>query len=57
MIRAFCYSDATEVTARHMVTVNGLSPQEQDEVARLLLPFAKKAWEVSIHGVPRLGVS
>ena len=38
-------SDAPEVTARHMVTVNGLSPQEQDEVARLLLPFARKAWE------------
>lgn len=45
MISAFCYSDATEVTARHMVTVNGLSPQEQDEVASLLVPFARKAWE------------
>jgi hypothetical protein len=45
MVSAFCYSDATEVTARHMVTVNGLSPQEQDEVASLLLPFARKAWE------------
>jgi hypothetical protein len=45
MISAFCYSNATEVTARHMATVNGLSSEEQDDVARLLLPFARKAWE------------
>ncbi len=45
MIRAFCYSNATEVMARHMEAVNGLSPQEQEETARLLLPFAMKAWD------------
>ncbi|HEX6520755.1 MAG TPA: UvrD-helicase domain-containing protein [Streptosporangiaceae bacterium] len=45
MIRGFCYSDAIEVMARHMETVNGLSPQDHEEVARLLLPFAVKAWD------------
>jgi len=45
MIRAFCYSNTTDVMGRHMEAVNGLSPQEQEEVACLLLPFAVKAWE------------
>lgn len=44
MIRSFCYSSAGEVQARHMEPVNGLAPQEQGEIARLLLPYATRAW-------------
>jgi hypothetical protein len=45
IIRSFCYSDATEVLARQMEAINGLDTREQDEVARLLLPYAAKAWD------------
>jgi AAA domain/UvrD-like helicase C-terminal domain len=45
MIRGFCFSSATEVQARHLEAINGLSQPEQGEVAALLLPYAAKAWE------------
>ncbi len=45
MIRSFCYSSAVEVLAGHMEPVNGLAPVEQQEVARLLLPHARRAWD------------
>jgi AAA domain len=54
MVRAFCYSNATEVMAWHMEAVNGLSPQELEEVARLLLPFAVKAWDDVCYPAGRL---
>jgi hypothetical protein len=44
MIKRFCYSNATEVMARHMETVNGLEPAAAEQLARILLPYAQKAW-------------
>jgi hypothetical protein len=45
MIRSFCHSNAAEVLAAHMEQVNGLAPREQEDVARLLLPYARRAWD------------
>jgi hypothetical protein len=45
MIKHFCYSNATEVMARHMEKVNGLEPAAEEQIARILLPYAQKAWE------------
>ena len=45
MIKRYCYSNATEVMARHMEVVNGLEPAEEEQLARILLPYAQKAWE------------
>ncbi|MDT0307314.1 UvrD-helicase domain-containing protein [Streptomyces sp. DSM 44917] len=45
MIRRFCYSADRQVLARHMEYVNGLEDEEQEFVARVLLPFAVRAWE------------
>lgn len=45
MIRRFCYSNDTEVMARHMEPVNGLAPLATDYVARVLLRYAVRAWE------------
>jgi len=45
MVRRFCYSNAVEVMARHMEAVNGLSPQAEDYVARVLLRYAARAWQ------------
>jgi hypothetical protein len=45
MIKHFCYTNATEVMARHMEVINGLEPAEEEQVARILLPYAQKAWE------------
>jgi hypothetical protein len=45
MVRSFSYSNATEVMARHMETINGLDSREHEHVARVLLPYAVKAWE------------
>jgi hypothetical protein len=45
MIRSFCYGTTTEVMATHLEAVNGLSVAEQEEVARVLLPSARKAWD------------
>lgn len=45
MIKRFCYSNATEVMARHMQAVNGLEPEAEEQLARMLLPYAQKAWE------------
>ena len=44
MIRRLCYSTDQEVMARHLESVNGLDSVAQDHVARVLLPFARKAW-------------
>lgn len=45
MIRRYCYSNAAEVMARHMEAVNGLKAREEERLARILLPYAQKAWE------------
>jgi UvrD/REP helicase N-terminal domain/UvrD-like helicase C-terminal domain len=45
MIRRFCYTNATEVMAGHMEAVNGLEPAAAEQLARMLLPYAQKAWE------------
>lgn len=44
MIKHFCYSNATEVMARHMEVINGLEPTAEEQIAKTLLPFAQKAW-------------
>jgi hypothetical protein len=36
---------ADAVVARHMEVINGLEPAEEEQVARILLPYAQKAWE------------
>ncbi|MER8186957.1 UvrD-helicase domain-containing protein [Kitasatospora sp. NPDC094015] len=45
MLRRFCYTVDRQVMARHMERLNGLSLQGQDYLARILLPYAEKAWE------------
>ncbi|MFJ6623108.1 UvrD-helicase domain-containing protein [Kitasatospora sp. NPDC091335] len=45
MLRKFCYTTDLQVMARHMERLNGLDMQGQDYVARVLLPYAVKAWE------------
>lgn len=45
MIRRFCYSTDRQLMARHLERVNGLDPVAQDQVARVLLPYACRAWE------------
>ncbi|MFJ9460929.1 UvrD-helicase domain-containing protein [Kitasatospora sp. NPDC101447] len=44
-VRRFCYTTDRQVMARHMERLNGLSMQGQDFAARMLLPYAVKAWE------------
>ena len=44
MIKHFCYSNATEVMARHMEMINGLEPAAEEQIAKILLPYAQKAW-------------
>ena len=52
MVRRFCYTTAEAVMARHLEPVNGLTFDEQDYLATVLHPYAKKAWEdiQSPHG-------
>jgi hypothetical protein len=45
MVRRFCFSNDTEIMARHMEPVNGLNPQEMDYVAASLVRLAWKAWD------------
>nr|WTA68905.1 UvrD-helicase domain-containing protein [Micromonospora sp. NBC_00855] len=45
MIRRFCYSTDRQLMARHLERVNGLDPAAQDHVARVLLPYACRAWD------------
>ncbi|MCW2902973.1 MAG: helicase [Streptosporangiaceae bacterium] len=44
MIRRFCYSTDRILMARHMERVNGLHGPAQDFLARVLLPYAIRAW-------------
>lgn len=45
MVRRFCYTSDGELMARHMTRVNGLDGQSQEYLARMLLPYAQRAWE------------
>jgi hypothetical protein len=45
MIRRFCYTADRQVMARHMEQVNGLDTPAQEYLARVLLPYAERAWE------------
>ncbi|WP_329007694.1 UvrD-helicase domain-containing protein [Micromonospora rifamycinica] len=45
MIRRFCYSTDRQLTARHLERINGLDPVAQDHLARVLLPYACRAWD------------
>ena len=45
MVRRFCYSNDTEVLARHLEPVSGLAPPAWDFTARTLLRYAVRAWE------------
>ncbi|QLQ39642.1 UvrD-helicase domain-containing protein [Micromonospora robiginosa] len=45
MIRRFCYSTDRQLMARHLERVNGLDLAAQDQVARVLLPYACRAWD------------
>ncbi|MFI7434856.1 UvrD-helicase domain-containing protein [Micromonospora haikouensis] len=45
MVRRFCYSTDRQLTVRHLERVNGLDPAAQDQVARVLLPYARRAWD------------
>ncbi|MEV7611682.1 UvrD-helicase domain-containing protein [Streptomyces sp. NPDC089799] len=45
MVRRFCYSTAESVMGRHLEPVNGLAPDEQDHLAAVLHPYARRAWE------------
>ena len=45
MIRSFCYSNAAEVMARHMARSMALLRGSRRRSPRLLLPFARQAWE------------
>jgi hypothetical protein len=44
MIRRFCYGTDRVLMARHMERVNGLTGPAQDFLARVLLPYAVRAW-------------
>jgi hypothetical protein len=43
MIRSFCHGNAAGVLAAHTEPVDGLAPREQEDLARLLLPYAGRA--------------
>lgn len=45
MVRRFCYSNDPEPMARHMEPVNGLDPGSANEVAALMLAYARRAWD------------
>jgi hypothetical protein len=45
MISRFCYTADRQVMARHMEQVNGLDTPAQEYLARMLLPYAERAWE------------
>jgi len=45
MIRRFCYSTDRQVMGRHLEPVNGLDMPAQEYLARVLLPYAVKAWD------------
>jgi hypothetical protein len=45
MVRRFCFSGDSELNARHMEPVNGLTHQETDDVAGVLLRYAIRAWD------------
>jgi hypothetical protein len=45
MVRKFCYTTDQQVMARHLEPINGLDDQAQEFVARILLPYAHRAWE------------
>jgi len=45
MVRRFCFTNDQQIMARHMERLNGLDGQGQEHVARVLVPFAVRAWE------------
>ena len=45
MVRRFCYSNDPEPMARHMEPVNGLDLGAANQVAALVLPYARRAWD------------
>src|SRR5690606_15251612 len=45
-VQRYCWSADQELQQRHVPAVTGVeSPDEQNAVARMILPFARKAWE------------
>jgi hypothetical protein len=45
MVRRFCYSNDSEPMARHMEPVNGLGPGAANQVAAIMLRYARRAWD------------
>ncbi|MCH6161479.1 UvrD-helicase domain-containing protein [Streptomyces marispadix] len=45
-VTGFCHSSDPELTARHVPSLRGIeAPEERAELAELVLPYARKAWE------------
>jgi cation transport regulator ChaB len=45
MVRRFCYTNDPEPMARHMEPVNGLDPVAANQVAEVMLRYARRAWD------------
>lgn len=45
MVRNFCYGTDEAVYARHLPRVNGLGVHATNYLARILLPYAERAWD------------
>lgn len=44
MVDRYCQSDDTEIQARHLERVNGVTPAEHRKLGAELLPYADQAW-------------
>ncbi|MYW00044.1 UvrD-helicase domain-containing protein [Streptomyces sp. SID3343] len=44
MVDRYCQSDDTEIDARHLEWVNGVTPLEHRRLGKELLPYANRAW-------------
>ncbi|WP_329021516.1 UvrD-helicase domain-containing protein [Streptomyces sp. NBC_00690] len=43
-LNRFCYSADTEIRARHVPRLRGLAEEYREDLARLVLPYARRAW-------------
>lgn len=43
-VRKFCHSADTELMRRHVPTLRGLPDEYRSDLARLVLPYARRAW-------------
>ncbi|MGW7003693.1 UvrD-helicase domain-containing protein [Streptomyces sp. NPDC054933] len=44
MVRSYCYSTVLEPGPQHLEAVTGLTAEEHEDLARSLLPLARRAW-------------